>query len=179
MNLMNFTNFTNFKLKPSVLLAIILFFAVASSITIFRGNALEGFSSWTGVSSFPSVLGKYPDSENGGILDGGIFPAKGETVIGKNQEQNLWKYYPVYEVGSYEQKTNNIRYVKNPDIGKCTPAEFCGTFYRDADLVPPNIDLPLEPTPPSQDSGNARVNYYWTPDNLQYFTTNPGMPVLP
>jgi hypothetical protein len=175
---MHLTNLTNFKLKPSTLLFIILFFAIVSSITIVQNKKLEGFDSG-GSSSFPGVLGKYPASENGGILDGGIYPAKGEIIIGQNQEQNLWKYYPVYEVGSYEQKTNNVRYAKNPDIGKCTPAEFCGTFYKSADLVPPNMSIPLDPTPPSEGPDNARVNYYWTPDNFQYFTTNPEMPVVP
>ncbi len=177
---MIFAKFSNLKCKPSILLFIILFFAITSSIYINKGAGMEGFSSWVGSSpTFPSVLGKYPDSLNGGILDGGIYPAKGEKVIGQNQEQNLWKYYPVYEVGSYEQKTNNVRYPKNPDIGKCTPAEFCGTFYQSADLVPPNMSIPLEPTPPMDGPDNARVNYYWTPDNLQYFNTNPDMPVLP
>ncbi len=169
-------NFTNFKLNSSVLLLILLFFAVASCITINKNDKLEGFE--TG-GSFPSVLGKYPASQNGGILDGGIYPATGETVIGKNQEQNLWKYYPIYEVGSYEQQTNNIRYSKNPDIGNCTPTEFCGTFYKNADLLPSNQDIPLEPTPPMDGPDNARVNYYWTPDNFQYFNTNPEMPVVP
>ena len=173
----------NFKVNPSVLLIIILFFAVASSITFGpgAGAGLEGFASgsWTGSSTFPSVLGKYPDSENGGILDGGIYEATGRTVIGQNQAQNLWKYYPIYEVGSYEQKTNNVRYAKNPDDGKCSPAEFCGAFYKDATLLPPNQDIPLEPTPSREGNADARVNYYWTPDNLQYFTTNPEMPVVP
>jgi hypothetical protein len=166
-------NFTNIKMNPTYLLLLILFIAVAYSIFMVK----EGFG--TGASTFPSVLGKYPASENGGILDGGIYPAKGEKVIGQNQEQNLWKYYPVYEVGSYEQKTNNVRYSKNPDIGKCTPAEFCGTFYKSAELVPPNMSIPLDPTPPAQNDESARVNYYWTPDNFQYFNTNPEMPMAP
>jgi len=158
-------------MNPSLLLFIILLFAIISSFFSMTTYFNEGFQSFLGDS--PS---NYPPKN--GILDGGLYPATGEKIIGDNQEQKMWWHYPIFEVGSYKQITNNIRYPNDPDDGGCMPAEFCGTFYKEAPRgeLPSNYSTPLDPVAPGQGS---RINYYWTPDNMQPFTTSPELFVAP
>ena len=68
----------------------------------------------------------------------------------------IWRNYPQFEVGSYAQETNNIRYPRNPDEGTCTPADFCGALYENR----PYKSNVVEPLPPVADETNPRINYY-------------------
>lgn len=81
--------------------------------------------------------------------------------------------YPEFRVDSFDQITNNIRYHKNPDDGKCIGAEFCGAMYKDK---PEEKDEPCNyvyPLPPVPNNGGIRVNYYRTPYNL-FLSDQPG-----
>ena len=107
-----------------------------------------------------------------------LFKNHKRKKIGDKQEQNIWKEYPIVEVGSYEQTTNNIRYPDNPDEGTCTPAEFCNVFYKNAKHLPSNISSPLHEVTPEQ-GDLSRINYYWTSSNMLPFTTNGELAVTP
>lgn len=170
------------KMHPATLLFFILLFAVATSFftmtKYFQNNVmghsfpgLEGFS--TASSIFPQTLGDYPTTQQvGGILTGNdIYPATNMKIIGDKQEQKMWWNYPIFEVGSYKQMTNNIRYPRNPDDGKCTAAEFCNIFYENAPKgsQPSNVTSMLPVVPNDPNGTGARVNYFWTEDNLLPF----------
>ena len=133
-------------MKPALLLFIILLFATISSFFVMSnyfqektqiGGIIEGFKQH---SQFPEILGdSLPIENEAGILIDDVYPMTNQKIIGDKQEQNIWKEYPIVEVGSYEQTTNNIRYPDNPDEGTCTPAEFCNVFYKNAKHLPSNI----------------------------------------
>lgn len=62
----------------------------------------------------------------------GDYNVKENTEVTKNNNFNIWKEYPVYP-SSYKQITNNKRQWTTPDVGKCSPAEFCGTPYKETE----------------------------------------------
>ena len=101
----------------------------------------------------PGIL---PGSNNPGILDN-VFPETGFTSLQNIGASQIWKDYPIYQVGSYSQTTNNIRYPDNPDEGTCMPADFCNLYYKNREKVS-NIVMPLEPV--KENESAARVNYY-------------------
>lgn len=84
----------------------------------------------------------------------GDYPVKKKVGITKLENSDIWKDYPIKEVGSYEQTTNNVRYWKNPNNGTCTRAELCNSIYD-------NKTLDIPPPPPILKFGQGtRVNYY-------------------
>ena len=88
----------------------------------------------------PKLYGDYPVKKNPGATD--------------LEYSNIWTEYPTYQVGSYEQVTNNKRYWNNPNNGTCIRADMCNGIYDDKTL-----DIP--PQPPMLKFGEGiRVNYY-------------------
>jgi hypothetical protein len=118
----------------------------------------EGFNE--GFNNF----GIYPESVETPILND--YPLIDRDSVTKNSSSTIWKYYPTFPVGSYEQITNNLRYRKNPDDGKCSRTEFCGTLYHNKD-VKTNIIYPL---PPAEEGKGARIGYYRTEPNYLYYS---------
>lgn len=109
----------------------------------------------------------------------GYYPSTNKKVISDNGASNIWRYYPIFEVGSYEQITNNIRYPKNPDEGTCTSADFCGSLYKDInlkELKETNRVQILEPVKECVDE--TRVNYYNTNQNMLLRFKNYGGNIL-
>ena len=101
--------------------------------------------------------------ENNYLLQN-YYPKDTTVIIDSNNYSNNWVNYPIFSLGSYEQITNNLKYVKSPDDGTCTPAELCGEFYKKKDYYPnTNVSLPLPPVPNEK---GIRINYYKTPINL-------------
>ena len=98
--------------------------------------------------------GQYPNSSDNPILYG-YYNVKQNTGVTKNNNTNIWKDYPVYP-SSFKQQTNNRRYWKTPDNGKCSTAEFCGTPYADTDIKINNVTPGL----PIGASGVTRVNWW-------------------
>jgi hypothetical protein len=81
----------------------------------------------------------------------------GNKEISKNDAYDIWWHYPVFEVGSYAQITNNIKYPNNPDDGTCMPASMCETLYKNKQTLSNHVYA----LPPVQDNEHAvRVNYY-------------------
>jgi hypothetical protein len=106
-------------------------------------------------------VGPYPVSVSSVLLED-VYPIKSKSGVSGNSNNNSWKNYPIYEVGSYEQITNNIKYPNNPDDGKCTPADLCGILYKDYQEQS-NVSKVL---PPSNNECGLRVNYYNTSQNM-------------
>jgi hypothetical protein len=88
---------------------------------------IEGFKSQD-----LSTPGVYPVSVDKPILDS--FPLTGRKGISNNNAYNIWWHYPIFEVGSYAQITNNLKYPNNPDEGTCMPASMCGALYKEKQL---------------------------------------------
>ena len=114
----------------------------------------EGYSNFT----LDETMGKIPQAETNTLVQD-IYPSIGKNKISNNTSSSIWKIYPIFELGSYKQMTNNIRHPDNPDEGTCTPASMCGALYKDKNTGP-NIVTPLPPAV-IPDNG-TRVNYYAT-----------------
>lgn len=107
--------------------------------------------------------GKYPESEDGPLLSK-QYPFTGRKTVSDNNNSDNWWHFPIFQVGSYAQVTNNLKYRRNPDDGTCIRADFCGALYKDGQLET-NISKPLPPAPLITGS-STRVNYYTTDNNL-------------
>jgi hypothetical protein len=92
----------------------------------------------------------------------------GQNGISNNGAEQIWWNYPIFEVGSYSQITNNMRYPNNPDEGKCAPASMCNTLYQKK-KGKSNYIKPLQPV---NNSCGTRVGYFTTQPNLLPFKTN-------
>ena len=109
--------------------------------------------------------GLYPVSVDKPILDD--YPLIGKNETSNDNYSDIWKDYPVFKVGSFEQLTNNLRYHYNPDNGKCVRADFCGALYHDKKDTKTNIITPL---PPAEEGLGARVGYFRSEPNELYFS---------
>lgn len=111
--------------------------------------------------------GKYPFSETDVLVED-TFPLTGRKGISNNGASNIWWHYPIFELGSYDQITNNIKYPNNPDEGTCMPASMCGALYKEKQLKTNYIT----PLPPINPNCGTRVGYFNTDINLLPFRTD-------
>ena len=153
---MIFRNFIQNKWMGYLLLLILV--SVLSSFWVDQ-SMFEHFTGRTSLAT-PGIV---PTSEELPLLSDS-YPYTGSKTVSNNNYGDIWWNYPVFEVGSYAQITNNIRYPKNPDDGQCRAADFCGALYKDNQLQS-NISKPLPPAP-SVTAESVRVNYYTTESNL-------------
>ena len=84
------------------------------------------------------------------------FPLTGNTGVSDKQSADVWWKYPIFKVGSYAQVTNNIKYPRNPDTGRCMRIEMCDALYENRD----NKSNVIVPYPPVESSLNPRVGYF-------------------
>ena len=145
------------KNRETIILLLFIFFAILSSLFIISENFQNNDTLET-----PGIL---PESNNPGVLDY-VFPPTGYTKVQNIGASQIWREYPIYQVGCYTQTTNNIRHPDNPDEGTCMPAEFCNLYYKDRPKVS-NIVMPLPPV--QEETCGTRVNYFYTPDQLMPF----------
>ena len=122
----------------------------------------EGYSNLT----LESSIGKI--SLSGDVLVQDTYPITGRNGISNDGANDIWWHYPIFEVGSYKQITNNVRYPHNPDEGTCMPASMCGALYRNK-KIGSNIVTPLPPVNPMC---GTRVGYFSTNKNLLPFKSN-------
>jgi len=156
-------------MKGLIFLFLILLAAIIGG-TYGLAELKEGFAPSNAVISDASAdAGKFPlNVDNGGLLFD-EYPSTGRKTVSNNGYPDIWWYRPIFEVGSYAQITNNLKYRRNPDDGECRSAEFCGALYKD-NQVASNIITPLPPVP---DTPGTRVNYYRTEENL-FLGAQPG-----
>jgi len=129
----------------------------AGSNLAYSDFAIDSNGNYT---SKPSVQGDY-------LLDG-YYPKSKTYGVRDINSSDVWWRYPQFQVGSYEQETNNIRYSINPDLGGCMRVEFCNTMYNNIQHNPSNI---IKSLPPVGKITNAtsRNGYFVAPGNLNIF----------
>lgn len=132
----------------------------------FFSNHLEGYSGY----NLSQAVGNIP-AQN--LLVADTYPIIGTDIISNNTAADIWQDYSTFQLGSYEQITNNIRYPNNPDDGSCTPASMCNALYQNKYFNKSNV---VEPLPPANDNGN-RIGYFST--NLQLVDSLPFKSDLP
>ena len=76
------------------------------------------------------------------LLLHGDYDVKENTDVTKNNNFNIWKDYPVYP-SSFKQMTNNRKTWTTPDAGICSPAEFCGTPYKETEQQKEIVSNPV------------------------------------
>jgi hypothetical protein len=108
--------------KYVFLLTILLVYLLL--VPVLQPFIKEGFSSLT--------PGNFPVSVSKPLLHG-YYPVKKTVSLSKEgSEESYRKYSNKNDLdGSYKQATNNIRFWRTPDNGKCKPASFCGALYSD------------------------------------------------
>lgn len=136
-----------------------LFFKINASLN----NIRDGFTNYT----LAGTTGNYPSSQTD-VLVQDTYPITGINGISDETANKMWWRYPIFEVGSFKQMTNNIRYPHNPDDARCTPASVCYALYKDKKLGS-NI---IKPLPPVDPTCGTRIGYFSTNENLLPFRTN-------
>jgi hypothetical protein len=142
-----------------------LFLLIVIVLALF-GSALfakrERFSNYNNDNNL--LLGEFPKAvTESGVLDS--YPLAEKKVVSNINSEDVWWQYPIFEVGSYDQLTNNMKYQVNPDIGRCTRIEFCDALYNDKQ-VKSNVIYPEPPVPNCQ---GKRIGYFRSPLNLLTF----------
>ena len=152
-------------MKNQILLILILILSVGLPLFFNISESMksqEGYSNLT----LESSIGKI--SLSGDVLVQDTYPITGRNGISNDGASDIWWHYPIFEVGSYKQITNNVRYPHNPDEGTCMPASMCGALYRNK-KIGSNIVTPLPPVNPMC---GTRVGYFSTNKNLLPFKSN-------
>ena len=123
----------------------------------------EGYSNYT----LDGAKGYFPSAQTQ-VLVQDTYPSIGKNQISNNTSNDIWWHYPIFELSSYKQITNNIRYPNNPDEGTCEPASMCGALYHDKFLKSNYV----EPLPPLNPDCGTRVGYFDTNVNLLPYRNN-------
>jgi hypothetical protein len=123
----------------------------------------DGFSNY----NLEGAMGNTPNSETD-LLVQDFYPPTGLLGISNNISSDTWWHYPTFELGSYDQITNNIRYSNNPDLGSCMPDSMCGALYHEKQLKTNYV----KQLPPVNPNCGTRVGYFDTGINLLPFRTN-------
>jgi hypothetical protein len=143
-------------MNQSVFLLLLIILGVGLPLIFNISNLLEGYSNY----SLDQASGNFPDAQTKVLVQDTYQPI-GKNQISNNSANDIWMDYPIFQLGSYDQITNNIRYPDNPDEGTCMPASMCGALYHDKKTGDNNV----EPLPPVQGNG-TRVGYFTTDEQL-------------
>jgi hypothetical protein len=130
---------------------------------LFFSRKTEGYSNY----NLEGAAGNYPSAENE-VLVQDFYPRINSNGISNNTASDIWWHYPVFQLGSYKQITNNIKYSNNPDEGTCMPASICGALYHEKQEKT-NYVTPLPPVNPEC---GTRVGYFSTDENLLPYRTD-------
>lgn len=133
-----------------------LFFKINQSLKYIG----EGFTNYTlagTTSDFPSAVTS--------VLLEDTYPITDTNGVSNKSANEMWWRYPIFQLGSYKQMTNNIKYPNNPDDARCTPSNMCYTLYKDKKMGS-NIITTLPPVNPTC---GTRVGYFSTTQNLLPF----------
>lgn len=137
--------------------------------------------------NFALAGGPYPKSVEDYLVQDS-FPRIDKNGISNLGASDIWWHYPIFQLGSYDQITNNIKYPDNPDEGTCMPASMCGAFYHDKEKMGPysygadpitGAPVQLKSNYPQllkdqliDPNSGTRVGYFVTGSNLLPFQTN-------
>ncbi len=124
-------------------------------------NKIEGFKTGTCCANLGGQVVQNNDP-TAGILLKDSFPLKNKISVSDDTANKIWWHYPTFKVGSYAQITNNLKYPNNPDVGRCTATEFCGSIYKEYQKKSNYI----EPLPLIDPNCGTRVGYFTTDINL-------------
>lgn len=145
-------------MNKTIFLLLLIILAIIGLPLVFNPLSIfEGYSNY----SLDQAVGKFPDAQTQ-VLVQDTYPPIGKNQISNNTANDIWMDYPIFELGSYAQITNNIRYPDNPDEGTCMPASMCGALYLDKNIGD-NYSKPLSPINP--DCG-TRIGYFTTNEQL-------------
>jgi hypothetical protein len=155
-----------------IFLIIIIILALGLPLFYNMFNSIKMIEKYTGydITSNPGLgddQGKYTFSQTSVLVED-IYPLTGRNGISNNGASNIWWHYPIFELGSYDQITNNLRYSDNPDEGTCMPASMCGSLYKEKHLGTNYV----KPLPPINPECGTRVGYFTTDINLLPFRTD-------
>jgi hypothetical protein len=137
-------------MNKSVFLLLLIILGLTLPLIFNFSNILEGYSN----NSLEKSAGEFPNAQTNILLQD-TYPPIGKNQLSNNSANDIWMDYPVFQLGSYDQTTNNLRYPKNPDEGTCMPASMCGALYHDKNIG----DNYISPLPPVSDNG-TRVGYF-------------------
>jgi hypothetical protein len=140
-----------------VFLLLLIILGVGLPLIFNFSNSFEGYSNY----SLDQSTGKFPDSQTK-VLVQDTYPPIGKNQISNDTANDIWMDYPVFQLGSYDQMTNNIRYPDNPDEGTCMPASMCGALYHDKKTG----DNDVKPLPPVNPTCGTRIGYFTTDEQL-------------
>lgn len=144
------------KLSIIIFFLIMLIFLIYSVLYVGR----EGFQ--------PNLLPGKLNDKNFNLLVSDTYSPIGNKIISDNDSRKIWWHYPTFKLGSYKQITNNLKYPNNPDVGRCTPSQMCGSFYH-KDKQPESNYASSIPPPPENET---RIGYFSTNhrfiDNLPF-----------
>lgn len=143
-------------MNQKLFLLMLIILAVALPLVFNFSPIFEGYSNY----NLEQSVGGFPDAQTQVLVQDTYQPI-GKNQISDDTANDIWKYYPTFTLGSYDQITNNIRYPRNPDVGRCTPASMCGALYHQKDLGSNTIT----PLPPVSESG-TRIGYFTTDNQL-------------
>ena len=145
-------------MKDSIFLILILVLALVPPI---YSKMTESFKNNKESFTLGGASGDYPSAQNN-VLVQDTYPITGINSVSDESGSKMWWRYPIFEVGSFKQMTNNIRYPNNPDDARCTAADFCYALYKNK-KIGSNIVTPLPPVDPNS---GTRIGYFATSDNL-------------
>ena len=136
-------------MKYKFVIGSIIFLILILVLSLFKNT--EGFSGLYDL----STPGTFPKSVKQAILND--YPLINKNETSNNNYNQIWWHYPVFQLGSYKQVTNNLKYLDNPDNGTCVRADFCGALYKNKKDTKTNITLPL---PGVEEGPGVRVGYF-------------------
>ena len=139
-------------MNQTFFLLMLLILSVGLPLLFNFSPTFEGYSNY----KTNQASGEYPNSQTE-VLIQDTYPPIGKNQLSNNTSNDIWHYYPTFELGSYEQITNNIRFPNNPDDGTCAPASMCGAVYHEKN-VGSNVITPLPPV----STPGTRVGYFTT-----------------
>lgn len=142
--------------------SIIILILLLISIVLCNKNVYKAFT---------NNLGRENKTITDDILLACSYPTTGRNTVSNESASDMWWHYPIFEVGSYDQITNNLKYQNNPDIGRCTPANFCGALYKDS-KTKSNYIYPLPQVGEKPVENSTRVNYYYAEPNMMPIENN-------
>jgi len=162
----------NIFLIAFIILAVVLTLGSPLFYNIFKSiKMIENYQNYDINNSMSTSLGgdtgKYPFSESDVLLED-TYPVKANKELTNNDAANIWWHYPIFQLGSYDQITNNIRYPNNPDVGTCMPASMCGSLYKEKQLKTNYI----KPLPLINPNCGTRIGYFDTSINMLPFRTD-------